>query len=159
MCRLHIYFLVNMSVFIRTIIFSELRPWIFSSPTHWQKVIQSYDLNGRCLTCWMVFLARGGRFISSSCCCLSSSSILSLSPSGMMLSQDLPVEKFNLHKLGTHTIQILVGSFLSSDTHPTKIYIKEQGTNWTGTARLAQNRVRWRGVVDSLCSSKGYRPM
>ena len=28
-----------------------------------------------------------------------------------------------------------------------------QGTNWTGMARTAQNRVRWRGVVDGLCST------
>ena len=40
----------------------------------------------------------------------------------------------------------------------TEAEMKEQGTNWTGTARLAQNRVRWRGVVDGLCSSKGYGP-
>ena len=29
-----------------------------------------------------------------------------------------------------------------------------QGTNWTGIARAAQNRVRWRGVVDDLCSTR-----
>ena len=29
--------------------------------------------------------------------------------------------------------------------------LKQQGTNWTGAARTAQNRVRWRRVVDGLC--------
>ena len=28
--------------------------------------------------------------------------------------------------------------------------LKQQGTNWSGMARAAQNRVRWRGVVDGL---------
>ena len=31
--------------------------------------------------------------------------------------------------------------------------LKQQGTNWSGMARAAQNRVRWRGVVDGLCST------
>ena len=31
-------------------------------------------------------------------------------------------------------------------------------TNWTGAARLAQNRVRWRGVVDGLCSTWSHGP-
>ena len=30
--------------------------------------------------------------------------------------------------------------------------LKQQGINWTGTARTAQNRVRWGRVVDGLCS-------
>ena len=33
--------------------------------------------------------------------------------------------------------------------------LKQQGTNWTGAARLAQNRVRWRGVINGLWC---YRP-
>jgi hypothetical protein len=32
----------------------------------------------------------------------------------------------------------------------TEAEVREQGINWTGTARSAQSRVRWRGVVDSL---------
>ena len=28
------------------------------------------------------------------------------------------------------------------------------GTNWPGMVRTAQNRVRWRGVVDGLCSTR-----
>ena len=32
----------------------------------------------------------------------------------------------------------------------TKAELKQQGTNWSGMARTAQNRVGWRGVVDSL---------
>ena len=37
--------------------------------------------------------------------------------------------------------------------------LKRQGTNWSGMARAAQSRVRWRGVVDGLCStgSDGYK--
>ena len=35
----------------------------------------------------------------------------------------------------------------------TKAELKPQGTNWTGMTRAAQNRVRWRGVVDGLCST------
>ena len=40
----------------------------------------------------------------------------------------------------------------------TKTELKQQGTNWTGAARLAQNRVRWRGVVDVLCSTRSHGP-
>ena len=36
----------------------------------------------------------------------------------------------------------------------TEAELKQQGTNWIGAARLAQNRVRWRGVVDGLCSTR-----
>ena len=35
----------------------------------------------------------------------------------------------------------------------TEAELKQQGTNWSGMARAAQNRVRWRGVVDGLCST------
>ena len=37
--------------------------------------------------------------------------------------------------------------------------LKQQGTNWTGITRAVQNRVRWRGVVDGLCSigSEGHK--
>ena len=31
--------------------------------------------------------------------------------------------------------------------------LKQQGTNWSGMTRAAQNRERWRGVVDDLCST------
>ena len=31
--------------------------------------------------------------------------------------------------------------------------LKQQGTNWSGMTRAAQKRVRWRGVVDGLCST------
>nr|KAG5701303.1 hypothetical protein BaRGS_020665 [Batillaria attramentaria] len=31
-------------------------------------------------------------------------------------------------------------------------------TNWTGVARTAQNRVRWRRVVDGLCSTWSHGP-
>ena len=40
----------------------------------------------------------------------------------------------------------------------TEAELKQQGTNWTGAARLAQNRVRWRGVVDGLCSTRSHVP-
>ena len=36
----------------------------------------------------------------------------------------------------------------------TKAEVKQQGTNWSGMARAAQNRVQWRGVVDRLCSTR-----
>ncbi|XP_076443030.1 uncharacterized protein LOC143281667 [Babylonia areolata] len=36
----------------------------------------------------------------------------------------------------------------------TEAELKQQGTNWTGMARTAQNRVQWRGVVDGLCSTR-----
>ena len=36
--------------------------------------------------------------------------------------------------------------------------LKRRGSNWTGMARAAQNRVRWRGVVDGLCSSSSNGP-
>ena len=36
--------------------------------------------------------------------------------------------------------------------------LKQQGTDWTEAARLAQNRVRWRGVVDGLCSTWSHGP-
>ena len=35
----------------------------------------------------------------------------------------------------------------------TEAELKQQGTSWSGMARVAQNRVRWRGVVDGLCST------
>ena len=35
----------------------------------------------------------------------------------------------------------------------TEAELKQQGTNWCGMTRAAQNRVRWRGVVDGLCST------
>ena len=35
----------------------------------------------------------------------------------------------------------------------TEAELKQQGTNWSGMTRAAQNRVRWRGVVDGLCST------
>ena len=37
----------------------------------------------------------------------------------------------------------------------TEAELKQQDTNWTGAARLAQSRVGWRGVVDGLCSTWG----
>ena len=33
----------------------------------------------------------------------------------------------------------------------TEAELKQQGTNWSGMTRAAQNRVRWQGVVDGLC--------
>ena len=35
----------------------------------------------------------------------------------------------------------------------TEAELKQQGTNWTGMAIAAQNRVRWREFVDGLCST------
>ena len=35
----------------------------------------------------------------------------------------------------------------------TEAELKQQRTNWSGMTRAAQNRVRWRGVVDGLCST------
>ena len=35
----------------------------------------------------------------------------------------------------------------------TEAELKQQGTNWSGMTRAAQNRVRWQGVVDGLCST------
>ena len=35
----------------------------------------------------------------------------------------------------------------------TEAELKQQGTNWSGMTRAAQNRVRRRGVVDGLCST------
>ena len=35
----------------------------------------------------------------------------------------------------------------------TEAELKQQGTNWSGMTRAAQNRVRWWGVVDGLCST------
>ena len=40
----------------------------------------------------------------------------------------------------------------------TEAELKQRGTNWTGAARLAQNRVQWRGVVDGLCSTRSHGP-
>ena len=41
-----------------------------------------------------------------------------------------------------------------SDECPcTEAELKQQGTNWSGMTRAAQKRVRWRGVVDGLCST------
>nr|KAG5686382.1 hypothetical protein BaRGS_018690 [Batillaria attramentaria] len=40
----------------------------------------------------------------------------------------------------------------------TEAELCRQGTNWTGVARLAQNRVRWRRVVDGLCSMWSQGP-
>ena len=41
----------------------------------------------------------------------------------------------------------------------TEAELKQKGTNWSGMTRAAQNRVRWRGVVDGLCStgSEGHK--
>ena len=36
--------------------------------------------------------------------------------------------------------------------------LRLQGNNWGGIAKAAQNRVRWPGVVDGLCSSKSEGP-
>ena len=41
---------------------------------------------------------------------------------------------------------------LSQDT---EAELKQQGTNWTGMVRAAQNEVRWRGVVNGLVCSTG----
>ena len=35
----------------------------------------------------------------------------------------------------------------------TEAELKQQGTNWSGMTRAAQNRLRWRGFVDGLCST------
>ena len=35
----------------------------------------------------------------------------------------------------------------------TEAELKQQETNWSGTTRATQNRVRWRGGVDGLCST------
>ena len=35
----------------------------------------------------------------------------------------------------------------------TEVELKQQVTNWSGMARAAQKRVRWRGVVDGQCST------
>ena len=35
----------------------------------------------------------------------------------------------------------------------TEAELKQQGTNWSEMTRAAQNRVRWQGVVDGLCST------
>ena len=35
----------------------------------------------------------------------------------------------------------------------TEVELKQQVTNWSGMARAVQKRVRWRGVVDGLCST------
>ena len=35
----------------------------------------------------------------------------------------------------------------------TEAELKQQGTNWSGMIRAAQNRVRGRGVADGLCST------
>ena len=35
----------------------------------------------------------------------------------------------------------------------TETDLKQQGTNWSGMTRGAQNRVQWRDVVDGLCST------
>ena len=35
----------------------------------------------------------------------------------------------------------------------TEAELKQQRTNWSGVTRAAQNRVRWRVVVDGLCST------
>ncbi|OOY36395.1 hypothetical protein BOV89_12810 [Solemya velum gill symbiont] len=40
----------------------------------------------------------------------------------------------------------------------TETEMELQGTNWNGIAQAAQNRVRWRGVVDGLCSTLSYGP-
>nr|KAG5709228.1 hypothetical protein BaRGS_017980 [Batillaria attramentaria] len=40
----------------------------------------------------------------------------------------------------------------------TEAELCKQGTNWTGVARLAQNRVRCRRVVDGLCSTWSQGP-
>nr|KAG5692449.1 hypothetical protein BaRGS_010159 [Batillaria attramentaria] len=41
----------------------------------------------------------------------------------------------------------------------TEAELYKQGTNWTGVARIAQNRVRWRRVVDGLCSTWSQGPI
>ena len=40
----------------------------------------------------------------------------------------------------------------------TEADLASQNTTWTAAARAAQNRVRWRIVVDGLCSPGGQRP-
>ena len=40
----------------------------------------------------------------------------------------------------------------------TEAEMSRYGTNWMGITKAAQNRVRWRGVVDDLCST-GEFPM
>ena len=40
----------------------------------------------------------------------------------------------------------------------TEAQLKKQGKNWSEAARIAQNRVRWRTVVDGLCSTKSDGP-
>ena len=40
----------------------------------------------------------------------------------------------------------------------TEAELKQQGTNWTGAARLAQNRVQWQEAIDGLCSTWSHGP-
>ena len=35
----------------------------------------------------------------------------------------------------------------------TEAELKQQGTSWSGMTRATKNRVRWRGVVEGLCST------
>ncbi|XP_068757993.1 uncharacterized protein [Montipora capricornis] len=42
----------------------------------------------------------------------------------------------------------------NSWSRDTEAVMKQKGSNWTGLAREAQNKVRWRGVVDGLCSTR-----
>nr|KAG5691089.1 hypothetical protein BaRGS_027593 [Batillaria attramentaria] len=35
----------------------------------------------------------------------------------------------------------------------TEAELYKEGTNWTGVAKIAQNRVRWRRVFDGICST------
>ena len=50
------------------------------------------------------------------------------------------------------------GQLRNSWRRDTEAELKQQGTNWTGAARLAHNRERWRGVVDGLCSARSHGP-
>nr|KAG5714057.1 hypothetical protein BaRGS_020385 [Batillaria attramentaria] len=50
------------------------------------------------------------------------------------------------------------GRHRNSWRRDTEAELYKQGTNWTGVSRIAQNRVRWRRVVDGLCSTWSQGP-
>ena len=45
------------------------------------------------------------------------------------------------------------GRLHNSWRRDTEAELKQQGTNWSGMTRAAQNRLRWQRVVDGLCST------
>ena len=76
----------------------------------------------------------------------------------MAMDRAYPEETINKH----HTPGLDLESSGEEKERPTKEHLeadaKQTGCTWRELERIAQDRGRWRTVVDGLCPSRGSRP-